>query len=84
MPFKAGDIAKYVHPPEEGEEQKSFFSYHYRREYLDGKIALILSVSSYDDLEKDDYCCFINGYKMWINEALLHEAKINENKKNNI
>ena len=82
MPFKVGDLAIYKHPTDT--EEFSPFSYHYRREYLDGKIALILSVSSYDDLEKDDYCCFINGYEMWINEALLHEAKINENKKNNI
>ena len=82
MPFKVGDLVIYKHPPDA--EEFSPFSYHYRREYLDGKIALILSVSSYDDLEKDDYCCLINGYNMWINEALLHETKINENKKNNI
>jgi len=76
VPFKVGDLAIYKHPPET--DELSFSSYHYRREYLDGKIALILSVSNYDDLEKDDYCCFINGDKMWINETLLHEAKINE------
>ena len=83
MPFKAGDIARYVHPPEEGEEQKSFFSYHYRREHLDGKLVLILNAAFAESQKAYDYYCYVDGDRMWINETLLYEVK-DENKKSNI
>ena len=75
MPFNVGDIARYKHPSETDEEQISFFSYHYRREHLDGKLVLILE-SSFSMSEKvHDYYCYVDGDRMWINETFLYEAE---------
>ena len=89
MPFEVGDIARYIHPSEAEEEQISFFSYHYRREYMDGKLVLILKTSfashrdSAENEKSHDYYCYVDGDRMWINDAVLHEVK-DENKKSNI
>ena len=77
MPFRVGEMVRYEHPLSTDETQLSL--YHYGREHLDGKLALILDVSH----NSSDYFCFINGDRMWINEAVLYEVEENENKKKN-
>ena len=78
MPFKVGDIARYEHPPEADEEQQSFFSYHYRRVHLDGKLVLILKAVFAESIKMHDYYCYVDGSRMWINEVVLHEVKEDE------
>jgi hypothetical protein len=82
MPFRVGDIVKYRHPSSDADEEQLDL-YHYGKDHLDGKIALVLEMSVSATVDTCDYFCFIDGDRMWINEAVLYEVEENENKKNN-
>jgi hypothetical protein len=81
MPFKVGDMLKYHHPLSVDDEQLDL--YHFGKDHLDGKLALVLekSLSAADGTY--DYLCYIDSDRMWISEAALKEVEENENKKKN-
>ena len=81
MPFKVGDILKYHHLSAITNPQLDL--YHFGKDHLDGKIALVLDLSIADTVNTYDYLCYIDGERMWINEATLREIEENENKKKN-
>ena len=73
MPFKVGDILKYHHPSEADGEQLDL--YHFGKDHLDGKLALVLEMSVSATVDTCDYLCFIDGDRMWICEEVLKEVK---------
>ena len=81
MPFKVGDMLKYHHPSSADEEQLDL--YHFGKDHLDGKLALVLEKSVLNGYGTYDYFCYIDGDRMWISEDVLKEVKENENKKKN-
>jgi hypothetical protein len=81
MPFKVGDMLKYHHPLSADDEQLDL--YHFGKDYLDGKLALVLEKSLIGADGTYDYLCYIDEERMWISEEVLKEVK-DENKKSNI
>ena len=81
MPFKVGDMLKYHHPSSADEEQLDL--YHFGKDHLDGKLALVLEKSVVDAVGEYDYFCYIDGDRMWISEDVLKEVEEDENKKKN-
>ena len=81
MPFKVGDILKYHHPSHEDGEQLDL--YHFGKDHLDGKLALVLMPSVLNGYGTYDYFCYIDGDRMWISEDVLKEVKDEKEKKNN-
>ena len=81
MPFKVGDMLKYHHPSSADDEQLDL--YHFGKDYLDGKLALVLEKSTLNGYGTYDYLCYIDEERMWISEEVLKEVK-DENKKSNI
>ena len=80
MPFKVGDILKYHHPPSADDEQLDL--YHFGKEHLHGKLALVLEKSLTAADGTIDYLCYIDESKMWLDGDFLREVK-DGNKKNN-
>jgi len=74
-------MLKYHHPSSADDEQLDL--YHFGKDYLDGKLALVLEKSVLNGYGTYDYFCYIDGDRMWISEEVLKEVK-DENKKNNI
>ena len=81
MPFKVGDMLKYHHPSSGDDEQLDL--YHFGKDYLDGKLALVLEKSLTAADGTIDYLCYIDEERMWISEEVLKEVEENENKKKN-
>ena len=81
MPFKVGDMLKYHHPSSADGEQLDL--YHFGKDHLDGKLALVLEKSVVDAAGEYDYFCYIDGDRMWISEDVLKEVKDENEKKNN-
>ena len=81
MPFKVGDMLKYHHPSSGDDEQMDL--YHFGKDYLDGKLALVLEKSALNGYGTYDYLCYIAEERMWISEEVLKKVK-DENKKSNI
>ena len=80
MPFKVGDILKYHHPPSADDEQLDL--YHFGKDHLHGKLALVLEKSLTAADGTIDYLCYIDESKMWLDGDFLREVK-DGNKKNN-
>ena len=76
MPFKVGDMLKYHHPLSTDDEQLDL--YHFGKDHLDGKLALVLMPSVLNGYGAYDYFCYIDGDRMWINETLLYEVEEDE------
>ena len=75
MLFNVGDMLRYHHPLTVDESQLEL--YHYGKDYLDGKIALVLetSVSATPLASTCDYFCYIDGDRIWISEASLRKIE---------
>jgi hypothetical protein len=80
MPYKVGDMLKYCHPSGQGDDQLEL--YHFGKDHLHGKLALVLEDSAADNSGTREYFCYIDGDRMWISEDVLREVK-DENKKKN-
>jgi len=80
MPFKVGDMLKYHHPSHEDGEQLDL--YHFGKDHLDGKLALVLEKSLTAADGTIDYLCYIDESRMWLDGEFLREVK-DENKKKN-
>jgi len=80
MPFRVGDMLKYHHPLSVGDEQLDL--YHFGKDHLDGKLALVLEKSLTAADGTIDYLCYIDSDRMWIDGEYLREVK-DENKKKN-
>ena len=80
MPFKVGDMLKYHHPSSADEEQLDL--YHFGKDHLDGKLALVLEKSLTAADGTIDYLCYIDESRMWLDGEFLREV-IDENKKKN-
>ena len=81
MPFKVGDILKYHFPQKEAGNQLDL--YHFGKEHLHGKLALIIEKSLMAADGTYDYFCYIDGERMWLDGDFLREVK-DGNKKSNI
>ena len=82
MPFKVGDMLKYHHPSADADGEQLDL-YHFGKDHLDGKLALVLTHSVPDNDGTYDYFCYIDGDRMWISEDVLKEVEEDENKKKN-
>jgi hypothetical protein len=80
MPFKVGDMLKYHHPSSADEEQLDL--YHFGKDHLHGKLALVLTPSVVDSDGTYEYFCYIDGDRLWLSGEFLREVK-DENKKKN-
>ena len=80
MPFRVGDMLKYHHPLSVGDEQLDL--YHFGKDHLDGKLALVLEKSLTAADGTIDYLCYIDRDRMWLDGEYLREVK-DENKKKN-
>ena len=83
MPFKVGDILKYHHPSSADEENEQMDLYHFGKDHLDGKLALVLEKSLTAADGTIDYLCYIDESKMWLDGEFLKEVT-DGNKKSNI
>jgi len=80
MPFKVGDMLKYHHPSSADDEQLDL--YHFGKDHLHGKLALVLEKSLTAADGTIDYLCYIDESRMWLDGEFLREVK-DENKKKN-
>ena len=80
MPYKVGDMLKYCHPSGQGDDQLEL--YHFGKDHLHGKLALVLEKSLTAADGSIDYLCYIDESKMWLDGDFLREVK-DGNKKNN-
>ena len=81
MPFKIGDMLRYHFPPSADNEQLDL--YHFGKEHLHGKLALVLEKALTAADGSIDYLCYIDESKMWLDGEFLREVK-DGNKKSNI
>ena len=81
MPFKVGDILKYHHLSAITNPQLDL--YHFGKDHLDGKLAVVLEKSLTAADGTIDYLCYIDESKMWLDGEFLREVK-DGNKKSNI
>jgi len=80
MPYKVGEMVKYHHPSSADEEQLDL--YHFGKDHLHGKLALVLEKSLTAADGTIDYLCYIDESRMWLSGEFLREVK-DENKKKN-
>jgi len=81
MPYEVGDMLKYHHPSSADDEQMDL--YHFGKDHLDGKLAVVLEKSLTAADGTIDYLCYIDESKMWLDGEFLKEVT-DGNKKNNI
>jgi len=80
MPYKVGEMVKYHHPSSADDEQLDL--YHFGKDHLHGKLALVLEKSLTAADGTIDYLCYIDESRMWLDGEFLREVK-DENKKKN-
>tara|TARA_R100000908_G_C3669123_1_gene92838 strand:+ start:396 stop:641 length:246 start_codon:yes stop_codon:yes gene_type:complete len=81
MPFKVGDMLRYHFPQKEAGNQLDL--YHFGKEHLHGKLALVLEKSLTAADGSIDYLCYIDESRMWLDGEFLKEVT-DGNKKSNI
>ena len=81
MPYEVGDMLKYHHPSSADDEQMDL--YHFGKDHLDGKLAVVLEKSLTAADGTIDYLCYIDESRMWLDGEFLKEVT-DGNKKSNI
>ena len=81
MPFKVGDMLRYHFPQKKDGNQLDL--YHFGKEHLHGKLALVLEKSLTAADGSIDYLCYIDESRMWLDGEFLKEVT-DGNKKSNI